>query len=79
MEDETEYSVYQVELAVIRKMLLKCLYGEEVGSNGLQIPTTPQEAVDIRTFVHQVTNKLERYKGLPEQFHQKKGNDIFRE
>ncbi|WP_340701651.1 hypothetical protein [Brevibacillus borstelensis] len=60
MEDETEYSVYQVELAVIKKMLLQCLYGEKIGSTSdLQIPTTPQEAVDIRNLVHQVTNKSE--------------------
>ncbi|KKX52579.1 MULTISPECIES: hypothetical protein [Brevibacillus] len=60
LEVETEYSVYQVELAVIKKMLLQCLYGEKIGSTSdLQIPTTPQEAVDIRTLVHQVTNKSE--------------------
>jgi hypothetical protein len=72
LEAETEYSVYQVELAVIKKMLLQCLYGEKIGSTSdLQIPTTPQEAVDIRTLVHQVTNKFERYKKTDEQMKKK--------
>ena len=64
---ETEYSVYQVELAIIRKRLLQCIYGDNDGSNALHVPTSPQDAVGIRTLVHQVENTIERYKGLAER------------
>ena len=67
METETEYSVYQVELAIIRKRLLQCLYGGVGGSTALHVPTSPQDAVGIRTLVHQVENLLETYRGLTEQ------------